>query len=383
MSFFRSIRFRLSVQYSAVVFGLGGALLGIVYLGLQYWFRNQSMNRYVISGEPVIVDGMEVGTVPDLTDNDMLMIETVYNEIVLDEVARFSLIGLIVLFLLSLIVGYFMAGRVLKPIDQITTLAREIEASDLSRRIDLRGPDDELTRLGATIDGMLERLERAFRGQKRFLADTSHDLRTPLAVIRSNIEVALDDDEASTGEWRETGEIVRRNVEKMGEMIDGLLAVARAETANASPTPVDLAGMVERKAREYQPVIFEAGISVREEKAPCEIRGVELAVERAFSNLIDNAIRVAPVGSTLTLASGIRNGWAYLAVDDEGPGLDHEPDEIPIGLGLAIVERVADSHGGALVSHGGRSGRGTTMVMWLPVAGAANPHPDYSPLTNI
>lgn len=183
MTFIRSIRFKLSVQYSALVFGLGGALLGLVYLALQYWFRNQSMNRYVIAGDPVWVEGVLIGSVPDLTDHEMLMIETAYNEVVLNEVARFTALGLIALFLLSLVVGWFMSGRVLKPIDQITTIAREIEASDLSRRLDLTGPDDELTRLGATIDGMLERLERAFSGQRRFLADTSHDLRLSLIHI--------------------------------------------------------------------------------------------------------------------------------------------------------------------------------------------------------
>lgn len=383
MSFMKSIRFKLSVQYSAVVFGLGGALLGVVYLGLQYWFRNQSMNRYVISGDPVMVDGELVGTIPELTDNDMAMIETVYNEIVLDEVARFSLFGLIALFLLSLVVGWFMSGRVLKPIDQITTLAREIEVSDLSRRIDLQGPDDELTRLAATIDGMLERLDRAFRGQKRFLADTSHDLRTPLAVIRSNVEVALDDPQITTGAWKETGEIVKRNVEKMGEMIDSLLVVARAETANSVPVPVDLAGLVGRKAREYQPVIHEAGLSVEVSANPASIVGVELAVERALSNLIDNAIRAAPDGSLLRLASGEIGGWAYLAVDDQGPGLQLDADDLPIGLGLSIVERVADSHGGALASFSGSTGTGTTMVMWFPTPGKNGAHPNNSPFTNV
>lgn len=378
----KSIRFRLSVQYSAIVFGLGGALLGLVYLGLQYWFRNQSMNRYVISGEPVMVDGEVIGMVPDLTDHDMAMIETVYNEIVLDEVARFSIFGLLALFLLSLVVGWFMSGRVLKPIDQITNLAREIEVSDLSRRIDLKGPDDELTRLAATIDGMLERLDRAFRGQKRFLADTSHDLRTPLAVIRSNVEVALDDPQTDPEEWRETGEIVRRNVEKMGEMIDSLLAVARAETANTSPAPVDLAELVERKAREYQPVIQEAALDLDVMPGVASIMGVELAIERAFSNLIDNAIRAAPPGSRLKLISGETEAWAYLAVDDEGPGLQLDSEDLPIGLGLSIVERVADSHGGALVSFSGSSGRGATMVMWLPTARRKGAHPNNPPFTN-
>jgi signal transduction histidine kinase len=381
VSFFRSIRFRLSVQYSALVFGIGGALLSLVYIAVRSWLHNQSMTRYVISGEPVRINNDLVGFVPDLTDHEMFMIETVYNDIVLNEVARFTAFGLAALFLLSLVVGWFMSGRVLKPIDQITRKAQEIEASDLSQRIDLNGPDDELTRLGSTIDSMLERLDRAFGSQRRFLADTSHDLRTPLAVIRSNIEVALDDPETAVEEWRETAGIVNRNVEKMAEMIDGLLAVARAETASSSPAPVNLDHLVTRKARDYQPVVFEAGIHVSAEPGQVGVMGVDLALERALANLVDNAMQVAPVGSTIRIASGSQSGWAYLAVDDAGPGLLLDDEEMPIGLGLSIVERVVVGHGGRLATYPGSSGAGTTMVMWLPLAGCKTPHPNNSPLT--
>lgn len=383
MSFFRSIRFRLSVQYSALVFGIGGALLGLVYLAVQFWLDNQSMTRYVISGEPVWLNNDLVGFVPDLTDHEMFMIETVYNEIVLREVARFTAFGLAALFLLSLVVGWFMSGRVLKPIDQITRKAQAIEASDLSQRIALQGPDDELTRLGSTIDSMLERLDRAFGGQRRFLADTSHDLRTPLAVIRSNIEVALDDPGTDIDGWRETGGIVKRNVEKMAEMIDGLLAVARAETTNSAPTRLHLDHLVTRKARDYQPVIFEAGIRISAESESVEVLGVELALERALANLVDNAVRVAPVGSTIRIACGIESGWAFLAVDDSGPGLELDDGQVPIGMGLSIVERVVAAHGGRLVAFPGSTGTGTTMVMWLPIEGSKIPHPNNSPFTDV
>lgn len=382
MSSFRSIRFKLSVQYSAMVFGLGGALLGLVYLAFRFWLENQSMNRYVIGGDPVWVEGVLVGSIPNLSDHDLEMIETAYNQVVLNEVARYTGLAVVALFLLSMIVGWFMSGRVLKPIDQITRITRDIEASDLSRRLNLPGPDDELTRLGGTIDGMLERLERAFRGQRRFLADTSHDLRTPLAVIRSNIEVALDDADTGVVEWRETGEIVKRNVEKMGEMIDGLLAVARAETDSRSPMPVQLDEIVRRKVRDYQPVTFEAGVRIVEKSTPVEVEGVELALERALSNLVDNAIRFAPVSSSLAIACGTYEGWAYLAVADEGPGIELEDGSVPIGLGLSIVERVADSHGGGLSSFSGSSANGTTMVLWLPFSSSKKPHPNNSPLTN-
>ncbi|HWL50321.1 MAG TPA: histidine kinase dimerization/phospho-acceptor domain-containing protein, partial [Acidimicrobiia bacterium] len=249
MQAWNSIRFRLSVQYSAIVFGLGGALLGLVYMALRNWLRGQTMTQYVWSGREVVVEGVEV-VLPSLAAREVRMIESVYNEIVLNEVAKATILALVALFLLSIVVGWVMSGRVLRPVKEITDVAREIQASDLSRRIGLEGPDDEITRLAATFDGMLERLDRAFASQRRFLADTSHDLRTPLAVIRSNVEVVADDEAATVTDWQEVGGIVRRNAEKMSDMIDGLLATARLQTGKAQAVALDLAEIVGAKSSE-------------------------------------------------------------------------------------------------------------------------------------
>jgi signal transduction histidine kinase len=112
------------------------------------------------------------------------------------------------------------------------------------------------------------------------------------------------------------------------------------------------------------------------------VLGVELALDRALANLVDNALKVAPVGSTIRIASGSESGWAYLAVDDAGPGLQLDGEEMPIGLGLSIVERVVDAHGGLLANYTGSHGAGTTMVMWLPLPGSKTAQPNNSPLTD-
>jgi signal transduction histidine kinase len=383
MPAWQSIRFRLSVQYSAVVFGLGGALLGLVYLGLRRWLRSQTMTRYVISGQPVVVDGVQIGVVPRLEEQEMRMIESVYNEIVLNEVAKFTLFALIALFMLSMVVGWVMSGRVLKPVEEITDVARDIQASDLSRRIALQGPDDEITRLAATFDGMLERLDSAFTSQRQFLADTSHDLRTPLAVIRSNVEVVSSDNSAGEDEWREVGQIVQRNVEKMSEMIDGLLAAARLQTGKAQAVTLDLAHMVEAKSVEYEKVAGANGVIIESLPAPAVVDGVEVSLDRAFSNLLDNAVDVSRSGATIRLGSGSDEGWAWVGVQDEGPGLPAEPEGGRVGLGLSIVSQIAEAHGGELVSFEGSGGGGTTMVIWLPTEQADGSHPDISPFTDI
>ena len=310
------------------------------------------------------------------------MIESIYNEIVLNEVAKFTILALVALFLLSLVVGWVMSGRVLRPVEEITNVAREIQASDLSRRIGLTGPDDEITRLASTFDGMLERLDRAFSSQRRFLADTSHDLRTPLAVIRSNVEVVADDSGATVADWQEVGGIVRRNVEKMSEMIDGLLATARLQTGKAQAVTLNLADIVTAKAAEFGKPLGEEGISLETVTSAAFVDGAPVSLDRAFTNLLDNAIGVSAPGSTIRIGAGTVDDWVWMAVADQGPGLPEEPEGGRIGLGLSIVEQIAAGHAGALVSSPGPDGKGTSMVIWIPTSGATVPHPGFVPFTD-
>lgn len=382
MPSWQSIRFRLSVQYSAVVFGLGGAILGLVYLAQRSWLQSQTMMASIKTGQRVVLEDGQLVIMPEFREVEVRAIESIYNEIVLNRVAQFTIIALAALFLLSLVVGWVMSGRVLKPVEEITTVAREIQASDLSRRIALEGPDDELTRLANTFDAMLERLDRAFTSQRRFLANTSHDLRTPLAVIRSNVELVADDPQADLEEWEKAGGVIRRNAEKMSAMIDDLLAAARLQAGKSQAVTLDLAEMVETRAIDFGPVASEAGVAISTLVSPTIVQGVEVSLERALSNLLDNAARHAPSGSTITMGAGTADGWAWLGIDDEGPGLDGEDGE-HVGLGLSIVTQIAEGHGGSLATFPGRSGSGTSMVVWLPVEGAEDPPPGSSPFTQL
>lgn len=382
MPSWQSIRFRLSVQYSAVVFGLGGALLGLVFLAIRQWLESQTMTRQMLTREVVILDNGTVVAMPQLREVEIQAIDNYVTGIVLDQVAQLTVIALAALFLLSIVVGWVMSGRVLKPVEEITNVARDIQASDLSRRIALDGPDDELTRLADTFDGMLERLDRAFTSQRQFLADTSHDLRTPLAVIQSNVELIGDDPEASVTDWKEVGGIVRRNTERMSAMIDGLLAAARLQTGRAEAVTLDLAELVAAKVAEFEPVAAASNVAVEAAVSPAVVEGVEVALYRALANLVDNAHKVAPAGSKIVLGSGVSGGWAWLAVSDQGPGLEELNPEDRIGFGLSIVTQIAEGHGGRLASFPGPGGGGTTQVVWIPIEGvaAADP-PTESPVS--
>lgn len=382
----QSIRFRLSVQYSALVFGLGGALLGLVYLAVQMGLDSQEMMTHLWEGRVVQLDGGGTFALPHYEEVEVEAIEAIYNQIVLEKVAQYTLIAIGILFLLSIVIGWIMSGRVLKPVGEITGVAREIQASDLSRRIALTGPDDELKRLADTFDEMLERLDTAFASQRQFLADTSHDLRTPLTVIRSYVELVADDPQADVEEWRHAGSIIRRNAERMSEMIAGLLATARMQTGQAQAVHVDLAELTRAKVADFSPIAEESGVEMADRTVAVTVSGVEIALDRALSNLIENALKAAPRGSVVEVGSGRVEGWAWMGVRDAGSGLDAEHgDRIGgdrIGLGLSIVTQIAQSHGGSLASFADEGRPGTTMVVWVPIDHNDSDPPATSPFTD-
>ena len=163
-------------------------------------------------------------------DNDFKELEKAVNQRALVQFRRYSFAALGGLFVLSLVVGWVLADRALRPIGRISKVAREIQATDLSRRIDLGGPQDEMKDLADTFDGMLERLEAAFESQRQFIHEASHELRNPIAVVRTNVDVALADPDAPTEELRETLQVVGRASARMGVLVDDLLTYARRES---------------------------------------------------------------------------------------------------------------------------------------------------------
>lgn len=382
MPSWQSIRFRLSVQYSALVFGIGGGLLALLYFLNRQWLQNQTMMRQIVTGQKVVLVDGTVTFVPELQEVEVRAIESIYNEIVLDRVAKTTLLAIAALFLLSIVVGWVMSGRVLKPVAAITSVARDIQASDLSRRIDLEGPDDEIKQLGDTFDEMLERLDAAFTNQRQFLADTSHDLRTPLTVIRSNVELLSDDPNATKDDWQVAGSAIRRNAERMSQMIEELLDAARLQAGRSQSVTLDLADLVEHKVSDLSNLAGEQDVELLAHPSNAVVLGVEVALDRALTNLIDNAVTASPADGRVLVASGVRDGWAWLAVDDSGPGLPEEPGD-RIGLGLSIVTQIASGHGGDLASFAGIDGTGTTMVIWLPTERQSGEIPSLNPLQKL
>ncbi len=382
---FRSARLRLTVVYSVAVFGLAALVLGGLYVGLARELKPAPETVPLIyKTVPASRTGLPFArvTVFSETGDPTSEVQNLERRRTLAHLQTLTFAALGGLFLISLLIGWLVAGRVLRPLDRITAAARRIQATNLSDRIALAGPKDELKTLADTFDQMLERLETSFTAQRQFVADASHELRNPLAVIQTNADVALWDD-GTPAPVKQRLEAVRRASERMRRLVDDLLALARLELATDQRHEVDLGAVVNEVSDELAPLAEAYGISVEHGSEPGLIVVADRdAIKRALANLLDNAFRYSPRGTPVHVVAARENGWAVLAVADSGPGLTPEEQEQVFerfwrsdsarsresggaGLGLAIVRRIAESHGGA-VGVSSAPGSGSTFELRLP-----------------
>jgi signal transduction histidine kinase len=377
----RSIRVRYTVLYSAVLFGLAALLVGSLYLGLSIKLRTTAQETYPGTAYIMTPYGTIKGEIDAVTSQEF---QRRINSNTLDQLRNFSFIALGVLFVASLGVGWVIAGQVLAPIARITEVARDIQATDLGRRIRLHGPDDELKQLADTFDAMLDRLDAAFKAQERFVADASHELRNPLAVIRTNLDVSLADDRATSEDFRQTAVVVRRASDRMAGIVDDLLQIARRQAPLTKRDPVDVAVVLAEEVDEFQAAAKKKGVALERRAEPgVVVTGDRDALKRAVANLLENAIRYTPAKGRVRLVCGRERTWAWIAVIDNGPGIAAEHQERVFdrfwradkarsraeggtGLGLSIVRQIARAHGGE-VQLRSKLGEGATFVLWLPL----------------
>ncbi|GIM90193.1 sensor histidine kinase [Paractinoplanes toevensis] len=386
----RSIRFRLTVVYSTLLFAVGGAALGITYFAVERTTSPQPINERTAK---IYENWRYVGTT---TVAEVSEIEAAINYNTLQTLRTYSLIALGGLFVVSLGVGWILSGRVLRPVGAITRTAREIQATDLSRRIHLDGPRDELRDLADTIDSMLDRLDHAFRSQRQLIDDASHELRSPLAIIRTHLDATLTAPDATAPERTRSVEVIDRATTRMSRLVEDLLATARRDTDTLTDTEADLTAIAGEAGEEW--FLPDRPLHLRYATTDgLRLIGDADALRRAVGNLLSNAVRLAPDHSTVTVATGRTGSWLWVAVADEGPGIS--PDDLPrvfdrfwrgaqpdrprerrTGLGLAIVRQIVESHGGQVAAFS-TLGEGSTFVLWLPATDRTddNPPPTANP----
>jgi signal transduction histidine kinase len=273
-------------------------------------------------------------------------------------------LGLPLVALIALLLGWFVAGRYLRPLHAITATAREISATSLDRRLALPGRD-EFGELAATLDDLYGRLRASFESQRHFVANASHELRTPLSAERALLQLALDDPDATVDTLRETcRELLELNVGQE-HLVDALLTLATGEQGVARPEPVDLADVAARVVSTAAGEAGTRGIALRTDLGAAPTRGDRALLASLVGNLVDNALRYNRAGGRVEVGTCLdAAGRARLRVVNTGPAVP--PDELPRlfqpfqrldgnrvrrgghGLGLAIVRAVTDAHGAEL-----------------------------------
>ncbi|MFD4600685.1 sensor histidine kinase [Streptomyces sp. NPDC058464] len=291
-----------------------------------------------------------------------------------DQLLLGSAAGLVVMGLLSVATGWYAAGRVLRPLRAMTVATRRISADSLHERLAVPGPHDELRDLGETIDALLDRLEQAFAAQRRFVADASHELRTPLATMRAAADVALAKPGPVQEQTRTLARRVRTELDQLDRLLDGFLALARAQhgVPLLDTEMVSLDGLAAAALAERAATASAKRLVVEADRAGSGsgawVCGSRTLLRRMVDNLIDNAIGHNQPGGWIRVATSAGGTDARLVVENGGPvltknqvaqlarpfrrlGAERTGGGIGAGsgLGLAIVAAVADAHGGTLV----------------------------------
>jgi signal transduction histidine kinase len=276
-------------------------------------------------------------------------------------------VSLAVLAVLSVAFGWLLAGRLLRPVRVITATARDISASNLSRRLRLGRRDDEFTRLGETLNDLFGRLEAAFDSQRHFVANASHELRTPLTAERTLLQVALADPDADAGTLRNACKEVLALGEQTERLIEALLTLASSEQGIEQREPFDFAELARKIVDGRREEAARKGIKVSATLAAAPAAGDPSLAESLLANLVDNALRYNVAGGRVEISAGTIAGRAFVSVSNTGPVIS--PGEVdhlfqPFrrlgserirnagghGLGLAIVRAIAGAHGAALTA---------------------------------
>jgi signal transduction histidine kinase len=279
-------------------------------------------------------------------------------------------------------VAWWVAGRFLRPLREMNDNAQEISSTNLHRRLEVAGPEDELTELGRTLDGLFGRLEGSFESQRRFVANASHELRTPLAGQRTLLQVALADPEASTQSLRLACEEVLALGARQERLIDALLTLASSEQGLEARDPLDLAVLLDGVVASRRELATRVGVTVQVSTAPAPASGEASLIESLIANLLDNALEYNRPGGTVEVATSRSGGESRIAISNTGPvvaaadvdrlfnaferlGADRASRSSGHGLGLAIVKAIAVAHG-AVVTAVPRPEGGLHVVVNFP-----------------
>ena len=322
-----SLRLRLTLSYGGVFFVLGFLLIAVSYVLVHQVLVHNP-------GEFLGHVAARLGLSPAFLQSRMpspaggretvaAFMRTVQDQVVsqlLHGLTGVAFSALAVAAAVSVGLGWLIAGRMLRPLQEIAVVARRASASTLHERIAMQGPSDELRELADTFDAMLARLEAAFQAQREFVANASHELRTPLAIMRTEVEVTLADPQASSAELRRMAATVRTAIARSEDIIDKLLVLADSGELVDTET-VALEALVAEVISRQTPAAEARGLSFALDLQAAPVQGDRALLERLVDNLVGNAVRYASADSVVAVAVGRRPDGALLRVANAGEAI--------------------------------------------------------------
>jgi signal transduction histidine kinase len=348
------VRVRLTALYAFVLI-VSGAVLLLITIGLVAGFRRSS-SAAASGAAPAPGQGISSG-VHSASSSGGIGLHTV---------AIMAAIALAIVAAASIWLAWALAGRVLRPLSNITASVREMSATNLDQRLAYEGPSDELKELADTFDALLDRLEAAFRSQRRFVANASHELRTPLARLKALVQVAIADPEADAESLRTAHERVLVSEQQLEQLIDALLTLAAGEQSPARREPVDLDQTAQQALEAHRDDIARSSLHLNSSLGGARVTGDPRLVDRLVENLIDNAVRHNEQRGWIDVSTSAGDGDAVIIVANGGLPIGAEEAERlaqPFqrgdertrhgrghGLGLSIVHAIATAHGATVTT---------------------------------
>jgi signal transduction histidine kinase len=367
----RTIRVRLALVFFAVFLASGAALLAVT---VAVW-QGRTRDLTAVPAPAPSLQNPATGITQHSSDRHQLLVA--------------SGIALAIMAAASLAVGWLVAGRFLRPLRTITAATREISVTNLNKRLNLAGPDDELKELADTFDQLLDRLERSFVFERQFVANASHELRTPLAGMRTSLEVAMAKPEPVPPHIRTLAERLRRELDQVDRLLESFLTLAHSQQGPvADQATVSLAELTRLAIARHAEAISTMELDLEQhQRADACVTGSQTLLSRMVGNVIENGISHNQPGGWLRVTTAVEDKCAQLVVENGGPVLDpvqvkrltqpfqrisadRTGSDKGAGLGLAIVSSIVEAHGGTLDLAALGDG-GLRVAITLPLAGGA------------
>jgi signal transduction histidine kinase len=369
---------RLTLLYAGLFLLLGTALLAVIYVLVARGTTIQVSSAQPAPSQAIRRLRLQPGAVGAAAGPVRDVVVQQHNA----DLARLLTISWVVLAVTTAgaaVLGWFAAGRVLRPLREITSTAQTISAGNLNERLALKGPNDEFKRLGDTLDDLLARLEGSFESQRRFVANASHELRTPLTLERTLLQVALADPNANEQTLRATCQELLISQAEQERLLEALLTLTSSERGLDRREPVDLAAQAQAAIRQVDARAERHELALEATLAPATTAGDAALIRRLIANLVDNAVDHNIDGGRVEIRTEAANGYALVAVANTGLKIPadqvdrlFEPfqrldgtrsaDDGHHGLGLSIVRAIAVAHNAELTA-AAQAGGGLSVIV--------------------